>query len=195
MAWWEVDPILISSLKNHDLGIILTGVTKDEDPRDRVHYMKGADRVLHPIQLYKLGKVKKILITGGSGLLLNTNNDIEAEKLKRTMLIAGIPDSAITIEPKSKNTYENAVNSKEIIEKKFPQQKYLLITSAFHMRRSTACFEKAGIPVTPFSVDFYSSSEDFKIDALIPSVEALLAWHILFKEWFGIITYKIMGYI
>jgi len=195
MHWWETDPILISSLKTHDVAIVLSGVTNDYYPHDRVHYNKGADRVLHTIQLYKAGKIDHILISGGSGLVMNTNHDVESENLRKTMLLAGVPDSVITLETKSRNTHENAQNSARILTQKFSGQKFLLVTSAFHMKRAIGCFEKEGLKVKAFPVDFYTTEEPFEIDALVPSIEALQLWQILFKEWFGIIVYKITGYI
>jgi uncharacterized SAM-binding protein YcdF (DUF218 family) len=193
--WWEMDYILIDDLENYDIAIILTGVTSDQEPRDRVNYRKGADRVLHPIHLYKIGKIKKILVTGGSGLVINKNEDVESENLKKTLLLAGIPETDIILEPKAKNTHENAQFSADILNKNFPNQRYLLVTSAFHMRRALACFQKEGVTVTTFPVDFYGEERSFYPDKFLPGVESLLIWQILIKEWVGLITYKIAGYV
>jgi uncharacterized SAM-binding protein YcdF (DUF218 family) len=192
---WEIKPVAIKNLGNYDIAIILTGVTADQKPRDRVNYTKGVDRVLHTIQLYKLHKIKKILVTGGSGLVLNEHNDIEAENIRKTILFACIPDSDIILEPKAKNTHENALFSTSIIKKNFPNRKYLLVTSAYHMRRSLACFEKEGLPVDPFPVDFNAEERKYTPDNFLPSSEALQSWDTLFKEWFGMLAYKISGYI
>jgi uncharacterized SAM-binding protein YcdF (DUF218 family) len=195
LTLWEVKPILIRNLDKYDIAIILTGVTTDEKPRDRVNYKSGVDRVLHSIQLYKMHKINKILITGGSGLLINENQDIEAENIRKTILMACIPESDIIIEPNAKNTHENALFSSSIIKAKYPGKKCLLVTSAYHMRRSLACFEKEGLSVTPFSVDFKTEERKYTPDFFLPSVEALEGWNTLFKEWFGMLTYKISGYI
>jgi uncharacterized SAM-binding protein YcdF (DUF218 family) len=72
----------------------------------------------------------------------------------------------------------------------------LLITSAFHMRRSLACYRKANLDIEPFSTDFYAHPRFFYLDGLlIPTIDAVLLWHKLFKEWLGIIAYKVAGYI
>jgi uncharacterized SAM-binding protein YcdF (DUF218 family) len=192
---WEIKAIPIKSLINYDVAIVLTGVTSDQKPRDRVNYRRGADRVLHTIHLYKIGKVKKILVTGGSGSVLNSNEDIESENIKQTLLLAGIPEENIILETKAKNTHENALFSHPILQKQFPGQSYLLVTSAFHMRRAYACFKKEGINTTPFPVDFYSEERVLTPDKFLPDAEPMMAWKILIKEWVGIIAYKITGYI
>ena len=72
----------------------------------------------------------------------------------------------------------------------------LLITSAFHMRRSKACFKKAGLPVDLFSTDFYSHPRYYTPDTLlVPQAEAITIWQKLFKEWTGMVAYKAAGYI
>ncbi len=56
-------------MKPHDLGIVLTGATiPNRLPNDRIYFARGADRVTHTVQLYKLGLLKKILISGGNRL-------------------------------------------------------------------------------------------------------------------------------
>ena len=62
--------------------------------------------------------------------------------LTRELLIRlGVPDSAIIVEPASRNTYENALFTREILKEKYPNAtpRLLLITSAWHMRRSMGC--------------------------------------------------------
>jgi uncharacterized SAM-binding protein YcdF (DUF218 family) len=72
----------------------------------------------------------------------------------------------------------------------------LLITSAFHMRRSIACYRKAGLPVDTFSTDFYGHPGTYYPDAfVIPKIEALVMWHKLVREWAGMVAYWVAGYI
>src|SRR6478752_6259958 len=57
-AWllWEHPPTAINTLPTYDAAIVLTGITnQDKSPHDRIYTGKGADRILHPLQLYKLG--------------------------------------------------------------------------------------------------------------------------------------------
>ncbi|MDN5202626.1 YdcF family protein [Fulvivirgaceae bacterium BMA10] len=194
---WEESPTTINQVKNdYDIGIVLTGITNvNKKPHDRVHFNKGADRILHALQLYREGKIKRILISGGSGSLLR-KDFTEAQGLQSTLLMAGVNPEDIILESNSRNTFENAKFSTELIKQKFQNQKCLLITSAFHMRRSRACFAKTGLPVDTFSVDFYTHDRMFTPDILIlPQVGALSKWNILIREILGVLTYRIMGYI
>ena len=70
MRLWEVKTIPYASMSPFEMGIVLTGATIPFlEPNDRVYFTRGADRVTHSVQLYKLGLIKKILISGGSGRL------------------------------------------------------------------------------------------------------------------------------
>lgn len=197
LLWWETPAIEYQQLaEGYEVAIVLSGVTaSDKSPHDRVHLHKGADRILHAIQLYKLGKVEKLLLSGGSGLL-EGDTISEAERMKRVMLLAGIPAQDILLEEASRNTHENALFSKEVLQEKYPQKRFLLVSSAFHLPRASACFAKQALVVTPFSTDFYSFDPPYKLEHfLVPSPEALFSWSRLLKEWFGLLTYTLMGYV
>ncbi|MEO5570284.1 MAG: ElyC/SanA/YdcF family protein, partial [Bacteroidia bacterium] len=86
--------------------------------------------------------------------------------------------------------------SVEILKKDFAEQKFLLVTSGYHMRRSLACFKKAGIKADPFSVDEHSGKGQFTVDKiLVPDAECLDGWDSLLHEWVGYLSYWIAGYI
>lgn len=194
---WEIPPKPISDIRqSYKVGIVLTGITNmEKTPYDRVYFNKGADRIMHALQLYKEKKIEKILISGGSGSLFQ-NQRREADNLKSILKLADVPESDILIESESRNTYENAQYSAQILNKRFPGEDFLLITSAFHMRRASACFTKAGINTTVYSTDFYTHDRNFRFDTLLfPSVHAIHKWTILFKELLGWILYNISGYI
>ncbi len=197
MRAWEVDTKPFRTMEKYELGIVLTGTTiSGLQPADRVYFSRGADRVYHTVQLYKLGIIKKILISGGTGLLTNAD-DPEAIKFKQAMIIMGVPEEYLITESETRNTYESAVAVKKmLVELGYKDKDCLLITSAFHMRRSLACYHKAGLDVDNFTADFYAYSPNYYIDAfLIPRVEAMVIWHKLVKEWVGFAAYKAAGYI
>lgn len=194
---WEIPPKPIPRIhRSYKVGIVLTGITNmEKSPFDRVYFNKGADRIIHAIQLYKEKKIEKILISGGSGSLFNTER-MEADNLKSILTQAEVPEADILIENASRNTYENAQFSARILNKQFPGADFMLITSAFHMRRATACFVNAGLNVSMFSTDFYTHDRNFRFDTLLfPSVHAIHKWTILFKELLGLALYKLSGYI
>lgn len=197
MLKWEIPPRPINSLgRSYKVGIVLTGITNmQKSPFDRVYFNKGADRIMHALQLYKAKKIEKILISGGSGSLFG-NERKEAENLKSILTLANVPETDILIEKESRNTYENARYSAQILKKEFPGADFLLITSAFHMRRANACFVNAGVNVATFSTDFHTHDRNFHYNTLLfPSEQAINKWTILFKELLGWTLYKFSGYI
>lgn len=185
----------VEDVKHYDVAVILTGVTAfREDIPDRIHTHKGADRFLHPLQLYRMGKIDKFLIAGGSGRVL-AGAVAEAEQIERVLLLANVPKEDILIEGNSRNTRENAKNTAKLVEQHPEWKNLLLVTSAFHMRRSAACFQKAGVKASAFSTDFNASERRFTPDeTIIPSVSAFSGWHLLIHEVTGFIVYKVLGY-
>jgi uncharacterized SAM-binding protein YcdF (DUF218 family) len=196
MLWWEAPPVLMKEVSVYDVGIVFSGVTKgSKEPYDRVYFNDGADRITHTLQLYNEGKLKHIIVSGGLGFQQRSMS-IAAERLKSFLIMAGVPDSVITVEPDAANTYENAVKSAEILKTDFPGGKYLLITSAFHMKRSAMCLAKQAIDFDEFPAGYLTDRSTFNFDDIfIPKAESIKKWEKLFKEWVGIATYKLMGYI
>ena len=194
--WWEIPAVKMSDVGQYEWAILLTGVTKSNiDPDDRVYFQRGADRVIHTVYLYKAGLVKKILVSGGDGNLLEARRK-EADEIREALLLMGVSDSDIVTESNSRNTYESAEEVKRIAEDKKLQGPFLLVTSAYHMRRSLGCFQNVGLPVVPFSTDFVTHKRKFTPDSLIvPRVEGILIWNILVKEWVGVLAYRLTGKI
>ena len=197
MKRWEVDARPFNSLKQYKLGIVLTGTIIPEiKPDDRVYFSKGADRIVHTVQLYKLGLIDKILVSGGSGRLVDIK-EREADRFREVMVLMGVPDSVILLENETRNTHESAKEVKIMLDELgYLSSDCLLITSAFHMRRSLACYKKVGLPLDTFSTDFYAHQGVYYPDAFfVPKIDALIIWHKLVREWVGLIAYKFAGYV
>ena len=197
MLAWEIPPKPYQETAHHKLGIVLTGATIGGlEPDDRVYFHRGADRVTHTVQLYKLGLIEKILISGGSGRLIS-NREPEADQFKSAMVLMGVPEHDIMTENKTRNTHESAVAVKEILSTlEYKPDDCVLITSAFHMRRSRACYRKMGLDVDVFTTDLHSHPRNFYFDALLlPKLEPLNNWSILVREWVGMIAYWLAGYV
>jgi uncharacterized SAM-binding protein YcdF (DUF218 family) len=180
-----------------DVAVVLGGFTNpSRAPFDRTHFNKGADRLLHALELYKLGKVKKILISGGSSRIIGKKYS-EAKNIPSFLINMDVKKNDILTEVNSRNTHENALYTKEMIEENYPNgAKVLLVTSAFHMTRSIGCFEKQGFNFVPFPTDSYANEFYWSPSTTImPSTNALNYWNMIIKEWVGIIAYKLSGYI
>lgn len=194
---WEPRIMAFSELKKkYDYGILLTGIAKaNVGPDDRVYFARGADRATHTLQLYKLGYIRKIIISGGSGRLIDIGVR-EAEQLAAFFEMAGVPKEDVIIENQANNTYQNAIEVKRIVDQLEGPKELLVITSAFHIPRSMACFRKAGVAADAFPTDPQAFDRTFRFDVLIiPKLEAMGVWQTLFKEWVGFVAYKVAGYI
>ncbi|MEQ9299862.1 MAG: YdcF family protein [Cyclobacteriaceae bacterium] len=198
LGWWEVRPVPYQEIKKtYEVGVVLTGMADLERlPDDRLHFNESVDRINHTIELYKKGYIQKILISGGSGSVLKPELK-EAPRLKEYAIKAGIPTEDIFIEPLSRNTNENASFSKSFLDENgFSGSTIVLVTSAFHMRRASACFEKQNVSYVPFSTGYKTRPLDWTPDQVfIPSLGAMSIWHLLIREWVGMVAYKLAGYI
>lgn len=192
---WEPDAISYSEIdQTYNIGIVLSGITNpNRPPFDRIQFNKGADRIVHAIDLYQLGIIKKILITGGSGTITYEGKK-ESHVLRDFALQCGVPLEDLIVEDQARNTRENALFTAEILQNKSEQN--LLITSAFHIPRAKACFDKVGLITTPFPTDHYGNVMHHTPDEMIiPSLYGLQTWTTLTKEWIGIMAYWAAGYI
>lgn len=193
---WEEPVYPISQITEpYDVAVIMGGFTDAaKQPRDRVYLTSAVDRMMHAIQLYRMGKVRKLLPSGGSGIPGFTEA-LEADMIKKAMMNCLVQPQDILVENRARNTRENAVFSAEIIRRNFQNPRVLVFTSAFHCRRSRASFEKAGLRVDVFPVDFKFNDPSFNWEkAIIPSDDAWPMWSLLIHEIAGYLMYKLMGY-
>jgi uncharacterized SAM-binding protein YcdF (DUF218 family) len=197
--WWECPPTAMSSLKDtFDVAVVLGGFSNLNTyaTDERLNLNQAGNRLTDAVQLYKKGLVKKILVTGGDGKLFGKSSK-EATAAEPFLLSMGVQPDAILLESESRNTYENALFTKQLLEKQAVMpHKIFLITSAYHIYRSVACFRKIGLDVTPFSAHFEAETLSWQPSKwLIPNNKNFYRWEHLFKEWIGCIAYKIKGYI
>ncbi|NVN94994.1 MAG: YdcF family protein [Bacteroidetes bacterium] len=195
---WEFDfPEKSFPKEQYDVGIVLSGDIVSYDYRtEKLIFRQQADRLIQAIDLYKQGKIKKILLTGGSGQL-SFSNQPEASFMKKHAVKLGISENDILLDSISKNTFQNAAISKKMLEVAFPNGgRFLLITSALHIRRSLAVFKKASIIVDAYPTSKLTGIRLYNFEHLfVPHVSSFESWSDLIHEWVGYIIYKIMGYI
>ena len=128
MRAWEMKAVTISSLPDDGkYGIVLGGPedTKRE-PKDRLFVHDGAERIMHAVDLYKAGKIKKILFTGGNSKLLE-GAEKDNSQVKNYYMLCGVPAEDIIIESRSRNTRQNADLTVEILTDEEKTQKHILI--------------------------------------------------------------------
>jgi uncharacterized SAM-binding protein YcdF (DUF218 family) len=179
--------------KTFSCAIVLGGFTSVGD--DGKGYFNGAgSRFIEALKLKVSGSANKILVSGGSGLLTKGSNFKEADVTAEQFRILHIPDSVVLLENRSRNTMENALFSKKVLADKKIAGPYLLVTSAFHMRRALYTFKKAGLDVVAYSSDYSADNGDISFNDIIPSVEVLDKWDIYTKEIFGYIVYHVKSF-
>jgi uncharacterized SAM-binding protein YcdF (DUF218 family) len=155
-----------------------------------------ADRFIQPLLLYKQGKVKRILITGGNvnikGLKIDATQ--ESKKVKEVLISMGVNEKDIYLEEQARNTHENAVNTKKMLAPFFGE-KMLLVTSAMHMPRAKACYVKEGFKIDVFPADIKKKDTYSGIlDKIVPEERNLNKIAELIREVAGFVIYKIVGF-
>lgn len=195
MMAWEVDAIPDPPAGSYDAVIVLGGFSTYNEEFDRINFTNSSDRFLQGVRLIKNDVAPVMIVTGGSGSITFADHK-EGDRVRTYLKKIDFPDSLYIIENESRNTYENAVNTAKILKEKYPNGKFLLITSGYHMRRSLGCFAKAGLNCDPFSTDMHGGEGRLSFDYfIVPEVSVLNDWNILFHEWLGCLTYAAKGYL
>ncbi|GGH21887.1 YdcF family protein [Mucilaginibacter phyllosphaerae] len=178
---WDVAPYSPLN-KTYTAAILLGGfVSKDEEGVPFFNWT--VERYNQTLKLYHKGIVKKVLFTGGNADL-KPDGFTEASYVKSELIKAGVPDSLILIDDKARNTAENAAYSKQLLQTSGLRPPYLLVTSAFHMRRARLIFKKAGIDFIPYPCQ-YMTAKHFTPGDFIPGVDAMSQWGLYIKEVIG----------
>ncbi|HMG81696.1 MAG TPA: YdcF family protein [Ferruginibacter sp.] len=185
---WDIAPTELPANEKYSCGILLGGFSSSDD-NGNGYFNLSADRFIQAVKLYKEGKIEHVLVTGGNGNLTG-GKFREGVWVKGQLLAVGIPDNAILIENNSRNTLENAEFSKKLLDSANLQPPYVLVTSAFHMRRASWIFKKEGMDIVPFSANYLTRGDDFTIGYLLPQIEAMDMWAIYIKEVIGYFVYK-----
>lgn len=180
------EPDYPSTLKNYDIAIVLGGFSGLNKRNNEIQFNWASDRLFQTFSLYKKGKIKKMLITGGNASL--TDNQIkEADLVQKFLRNICIPDSDVLIENQSRNTIENAKFSAQLIEKKFPGAKIVVVTSAWHIPRAKLIFDRFfRIKPDYLPTNYIGRTADYSFEDFIPDPGILSSWELLFKEWIGL---------
>jgi uncharacterized SAM-binding protein YcdF (DUF218 family) len=150
---------------------------------------EAAERMTAALPLLQQTPGLRLLFTGGDGELF-AGSLTEAQRAARFFARMGIAPERLLLESASRTTYENAVFSARLPGVD-PQQPWLLLTSAWHMPRAMASFQKAGWNVTPYPVDFRTGSATPWTEYSL--AEGARKWHLLLHELVGLLTYRLTG--
>ena len=175
-------------------GIVVLGGAISPDvsaARGVVALDEAAERITATAELARRYPNARIVFAGGSSALV-FEEGAEAAFAVRELEALGVAHDRIAAEEQSRNTIENAVFSRLIANPK-PGERWLLVTSAYHMPRAMAVFRAAGFPVETYPVDWRTRGP---IDAVRPFVslgDGLRRTDTAVHEWIGLLAYRLSG--
>ena len=191
---WEFEFQPLSPNEKYDVAIVLGGFSSYDPKVDLIEFHEASDRFIHGLHLYETKKVNRLLLSGGSGSLLGL--DQEGVYMFPFTQEFGVRNKDLWVDSLSKNTYENAVNCKKILESHNFEGSIVLVTSAMHMNRALGCFKNVGLTPTPYPVDRFAGPRKYHFDHLfIPNLHTMFKWKALFHEVLGYMVYSIKGYL
>jgi uncharacterized SAM-binding protein YcdF (DUF218 family) len=177
-------------------GIVILGGSVDPDlsAAHGVPIVRGAaDRILAAAELARQYPKARIVFSGGSSNLMS-DDAREADYAARIFESLGVPSGRLTMERQSRNTQENAQFSKALAAPK-DGERWLLVTSAYHMPRSVGLFRKAGFAVEPYPVDWRTRGRADILRFSAFSIEGLEHTELAVREWIGLFAYRATGKI
>jgi uncharacterized SAM-binding protein YcdF (DUF218 family) len=174
-----------------DAIVLLGGAIRGDVPLGGLGDLnQQADRLVYAVALYKAGRAPRLLVTGGA----EEGARSEAEIMRELLEVMGVPSNAILLEDRSRNTYQNAVFTARML-KTLGIRRILLVTSAFHMRRSEALFRAQGIDVIPAPTDFQRLAAPVDYSHWLPSVGDLWQSTYALHELLGYQVYRLRGWL
>lgn len=184
------------SIPQADAIVVLGGGTSrgPAAPGQAPQLSVASDRLLYAARLFREGKAPLILFSGGvAPLVADRPQGSEAESAATLLQEWAVPGQAILLENKSRNTRENALFSRQILQSRGVSH-ILLVTSAFHMPRASAVFRKLGFQVIPAPANFQTAEDQGLLLRILPSAESLAGSELALKEWLGLLVYRLRGW-
>lgn len=185
--------------------VVLGGGTESNlTPRQGVEVNSAGDRMLHAADIYHQGAAPIIILSGGNVEWMDSLDNSPAGDMRQILLKLNVPDSAMILQTRSQNTHEDAEFSARLLKEK-GISKIILVTSAMHMPRSVALFEKQGIEVLPSPTDFtitedgwqrmFSPNFETFLTNIVPNSSAIGLTTTVMKEYIGMIVYRMQGWL
>ncbi len=177
----------VSTIDSADAIVVLSGILEINEVGDSTYVEWGdPDRFFGGIALFKAGKAKKLVFTGGK-MPWDKAKKTEGEVLKEYAITNGIPSDKTLVTKDVENTADEAVAVNELIR---PSRKIILVTSAYHMYRAKKLFEREGFSVVSYNVDYKASrNNDLVVMDFLPGAGSLKQTEIGCREILGRIFY------
>ena len=191
---WQFLPVSVDESPAADAIVVLGGgVAGAEPPRLELDLSDAADRVLHAVRLYRAGKAP-VVIASGRGFAWSESITPESHNIKALLQEWSVPAYASVMEAESRNTFENAVYTKSVMDEQ-GLKTILLVTSALHMKRALSVFRAMGIDAIPSPTDYRTVyRKKLTIRYFLPNIEALAGTTRAVKEYTGFLYYWLQGW-
>jgi uncharacterized SAM-binding protein YcdF (DUF218 family) len=200
---WQYLPA--QSYPQVDAIVVLGGGTESPIyPRTTVEVGGAGDRVIYAARLYKQGVAPHLLLSGGYITSLEARATTPAQEMADLLRLMDVPDSALWLQNRSQNTYEDALYSSQMLKEK-GITRIVLVTSAMHMPRAAALFRADGMDVIPAPTDYTLTEADFRpvtweslpglLINIVPDVSSLRGTTTALKEYIGMAVYGLEGWM
>jgi uncharacterized SAM-binding protein YcdF (DUF218 family) len=156
--------------------------------RDQLVLNDAAERFTAFLDLARKHPEARLVSTGGGWARVGSVRMSEAELAVEHLARLGLPRERILVETRSRNTAENAAFARALVEPR-PGERWLLVTSAWHMPRAVGSFRRAGFPVTAHPVDYRTAGTPDRVGP----AEGLRRLDVAAKEWLGLAVYHALG--
>jgi uncharacterized SAM-binding protein YcdF (DUF218 family) len=162
--------------------------------RGEVTLSSTGTRILAGIRLAQEHPHSTVAFSGGNPTIGGSEAETEARAAAMLLAAAGIARDRVVLENRSRNTWENALFTRDLVRPR-AGQRWLLVTSAFHMPRAIGAFRAVGLELEPHPVDFRTERE--RRTDLVPfghAADGLALAGIAIREWVGLAVYYLAGY-
>mgnify|MGYP001765484299 CR=1 FL=1 len=153
---------------------------------------EGAERVIEGAALARRFPQARLVFTGGvASLVYSDATQAPSQMTSAIWQSLGVPQGQIVLEDRSRNTSENAIFTRDLVQPQ-PGQTWVLVTSAWHMPRAVETFERNGwTGLIPWPVDFRSGGQALRLEWRLD--DHLQDADVTLKEFLGLIVYRVAG--
>src|SRR3954447_8427271 len=174
-------------------GIVVLGGGIDADvsaAHKTAAFTSSACRIIAAAALAHRYPKLRIVYSGGSANLVSDETAKEADYVLAAFESLGISGDRITPERYSRNTFENAQFSKDLAAPK-NGERWLLLTSAYHMPRSIGVFRSIGFKVEAYPADWRLAGTADLLKFSVFSVQGFIHTDVAVREWIGLAAYRL----
>lgn len=152
---------------------------------------ESGERLAELVALARRYPSARIVISGGRGGVFY-NRLAEADLARRMLAEAGLDPLRLELEDRSRNTFQNALMTRSMVGPK-ANERWLLVTSAYHMPRAVGCFRRVGFPVIAHPVDYRTRGTQDLLRPFNRVSEGLRRVDLATREWVGLTVYYLTG--